>query len=245
MWSPRRGLRLNPGRPSPPVIPVTHPPPPRAESFNYCSVPLEDQDSILFLALAVLFTAGLSGKLALTGVLVAGGVLGVVNYYVNLGHLGNAVSIWLGIQPPDLFLYVFLPPLLADAALRIRFSLFRKVGRGFGSWGCSGCIPSTVGTCTKHPIGSGSARCPPLGDPPVEPKLPFPYQPGRAQHRHPGLRHGHPERAGADPLCPARPGLCWAGHGLGPWGSVCRHAGTHRRRLGVRPAESRCGPGEG
>ncbi|KFM23696.1 Sodium/hydrogen exchanger 7 [Auxenochlorella protothecoides] len=102
------------------------------ESFNYCSVPLEDQDSILFLALAVLFTAGLSGKLALTGVLVAGGVLGVVNYYVNLGHLGNAVSIWLGIQPPDLFLYVFLPPLLADAALRIRFSLFRKVALNIG-----------------------------------------------------------------------------------------------------------------
>ncbi|KAL6775937.1 hypothetical protein ACKKBG_A19155 [Auxenochlorella protothecoides x Auxenochlorella symbiontica] len=162
------------------------------ESFNYCSVPLEDQDSILFLALAVLFTAGLSGKLALTGVLVAGGVLGVVNYYVNLGHLGNAVSIWLGIQPPDLFLYVFLPPLLADAALRIRFSLFRKVALNIGILAYAMVILNVLVLT---------------------------------------------------PFVPACPGLCWAGHGLGPWGSVCRHAGTHRRRLGVGPAESRQWPG--
>lgn len=34
-----------------------------------------------------------------------GGCLGILNYEVNLQRLGNAISLWLGIQPPDLFFY--------------------------------------------------------------------------------------------------------------------------------------------
>lgn len=45
----------------------------------------------------------------------------------NLGRLGNSIAIWLGIQPYELFFYVFLPPLLMDAAVRIDFFLFKKV----------------------------------------------------------------------------------------------------------------------
>ena len=37
----------------------------------------------------------------------------------------------LNIQPPDLFFYAFLPPLLVDSAIRIDFFMFRKV-RGQG-----------------------------------------------------------------------------------------------------------------
>ena len=44
----------------------------------------------------------------------------------NLGRLGNSIAIWLGIQPYELFFYVFLPPLLMDAAVRIDFFLFKK-----------------------------------------------------------------------------------------------------------------------
>ena len=45
----------------------------------------------------------------------------------NLGRLGNSIAWWLGIEPYELFLYVFLPPLLLDAAVRIDFFLFKRV----------------------------------------------------------------------------------------------------------------------
>lgn len=45
----------------------------------------------------------------------------------DLGRLGNSIAWWLGIQPYELFLYVFLPPLLLDAAVRIDFFLFKRV----------------------------------------------------------------------------------------------------------------------
>ena len=46
---------------------------------------------------------------------------------VNLGRLGNALAIWLGVQPADLFLYIFLPPMLLDEAVRIEYFIFKKV----------------------------------------------------------------------------------------------------------------------
>ena len=46
---------------------------------------------------------------------------------VNTGPLGNAIALWLGIEPADLFLYVFLPPMLVDSAVRIDYFIFRKV----------------------------------------------------------------------------------------------------------------------
>ena len=45
----------------------------------------------------------------------------------DLGRLGNSIAWWLGIEPYELFLYVFLPPLLLDAAVRIDFFLFKRV----------------------------------------------------------------------------------------------------------------------
>ena len=45
----------------------------------------------------------------------------------GLGRLGNSIAWWLGIRPYELFLYVFLPPLLLDAAVRIDWFLFKKV----------------------------------------------------------------------------------------------------------------------
>lgn len=49
-------------------------------------------------------------------------------YPFNLREIGNATSIWLGIQPYELFFYIFLPPLLLDAALKIDWHVFKKVG---------------------------------------------------------------------------------------------------------------------
>eukprot|EP00882_Tetradesmus_deserticola_P019578 GHRQ01021080.1.p1 GENE.GHRQ01021080.1~~GHRQ01021080.1.p1 ORF type:complete len:110 (-),score=22.20 GHRQ01021080.1:569-898(-) len=57
----------------------------------------------------------------------AGAVLMAIAFPVNLGALGNSLAIWLGISPWQLFFYVFLPPLLLDAAVRIDWFMFRKV----------------------------------------------------------------------------------------------------------------------
>ena len=58
----------------------------------------------------------------------AGGILGAVNNWANLGEISNSIAIWLGISPPDIFFYAFLPPLGVDAALRLDFFMFSKVG---------------------------------------------------------------------------------------------------------------------
>ena len=61
--------------------------------------------------------------------LVSGGVLQAFMFPSDgaLGRLGNSIAWWLGIEPYELFLYVFLPPLLLDAAVRIDFFLFKRV----------------------------------------------------------------------------------------------------------------------
>lgn len=53
----------------------------------------------------------------------------VIAWPFNLGALGNSIAIWLGINPWQLFFYVFLPPLLLDAAVRIDWFLFKKARR--------------------------------------------------------------------------------------------------------------------
>ncbi|DBA74298.1 TPA: Son of sevenless 1, variant 2 [Trebouxia sp. C0004] len=56
----------------------------------------------------------------------AGGALQGILFPLNLGRLGNSVSLWLNIEPYELFFYVFLPPLLLDAAVKLDFFLFKK-----------------------------------------------------------------------------------------------------------------------
>lgn len=63
--------------------------------------------------------AARTGQLTATAVhawLGAGGCLGILNYEVNLQRLGNAISLWLGIQPPDLFFYAVCRAALRCAA---------------------------------------------------------------------------------------------------------------------------------
>ena len=42
-------------------------------------------------------------------------------------YLSNSVAHWLGMTPADLFLYMFLPPLLLDSAVRTDYFIFKKV----------------------------------------------------------------------------------------------------------------------
>lgn len=55
-----------------------------------------------------------------------GAALQALTFPLNTGRLGNALAWFLGIQPYELFFYVFLPPLLADAGVRIDWFLFRR-----------------------------------------------------------------------------------------------------------------------
>lgn len=57
----------------------------------------------------------------------AGAVCQLLAFKFNLGRAGNAISLWQGLQPPEVFIYVFLPPLLLDSALRIDYFIFQKV----------------------------------------------------------------------------------------------------------------------
>lgn len=56
----------------------------------------------------------------------AGMLLELLVFYVNTYQLGNSFSLWLGIQPADTFLYVFLPALLLESSCRLDFFLFKK-----------------------------------------------------------------------------------------------------------------------
>lgn len=60
-------------------------------------------------------------------VLVTGGLCQALSFPFNLGRIGNAFALFLGVEPADIFLYVFLPPILFDAAVRIDYYVFKKV----------------------------------------------------------------------------------------------------------------------
>eukprot|EP00879_Flechtneria_rotunda_P004544 GHRR01004799.1.p1 GENE.GHRR01004799.1~~GHRR01004799.1.p1 ORF type:complete len:1688 (+),score=648.93 GHRR01004799.1:153-5216(+) len=95
-------------------------------AYDWCVVPNTSYDVVLFGGLAVVMACLLQGKLNTLMVLVAGAALMAIAWPVNLGPLGNSLAIWLGISPWQLFFYVFLPPLLLDAAVRIDWFMFRK-----------------------------------------------------------------------------------------------------------------------
>lgn len=99
----------------------------------------------------------------------AGSILMAIAWPVNLGALGNSLAIWLGISPWQLFFYVFLPPLLLDAAVRIDWYLFKKVRvlcrvqlAAAGDSCCCACSRSSAdaaGSCPARRRGRHSRSC--------------------------------------------------------------------------------------
>ena len=98
--------------------------------FNWCPVEDGEPDAFLFIGitsvLSCLFLA-IWHRLGSVFVLLAGALAQLVVYQWNLGRVGNAFTLFLGIDPPDMLLYAFLPPLLLDAAIRLDWFSFRKV----------------------------------------------------------------------------------------------------------------------
>jgi hypothetical protein len=70
-------------------------------------------------------------------------------------RLGNAFTLWLGIDPPDLFFYAFLPPLLLHSALSIDYFLFNKAREGAG-----GHSKQFVWPALLHPALPFALACP-------------------------------------------------------------------------------------
>ena len=88
------------------------------------------EDAFLFGALACIIACFLHfSSLSAVLVLVAGVIAEVFVFCYNFGRLGNSFVLWLGVNPPDLLLYGFLPPLLLDAALGLDWFVFKKVAK--------------------------------------------------------------------------------------------------------------------
>lgn len=91
-------------------------------------VPRSAPDACFFAAFAVLTACFLQfSRFSAVFALLAGAIWEGVVFPFNLGRVGNSTVLWLGIDPPELFFYVFLPPLLLDAAMSIDWFLFRKL----------------------------------------------------------------------------------------------------------------------
>ena len=72
--------------------------------------------------------------------------LQAASFAANMGSFSNSMTLWLGIRPADIFLAVFLPPLLLYSAVTLDLFVFRKArgwtGRGgVGGWGGAGGAP--------------------------------------------------------------------------------------------------------
>eukprot|EP00871_Galdieria_phlegrea_P000710 jgi/Galph1/163/GphlegSOOS_G4897.1 len=59
-------------------------------------------------------------------VLLSGCIFGVMGCYVNLGELSASLALWVDVKPPELLLYVLLPPIVFESAINIDWFIFRK-----------------------------------------------------------------------------------------------------------------------
>jgi NhaP-type Na+/H+ or K+/H+ antiporter len=91
-------------------------------------VPHSGQDAILFVGISIVAACVLRGKLGTTMLLLSGAALEALTVIPGwtLGRVGNSISWFLSIVPYELFFYIFLPPLLLDAGVRIDYFLFKR-----------------------------------------------------------------------------------------------------------------------
>ncbi|KAG2448639.1 hypothetical protein HYH02_006526 [Chlamydomonas schloesseri] len=97
------------------------------EGWNWCLVPDGGFDAIFFAGLAIITMCLASARWDALIVLFFGGVYFAFAYYFNLEHVSNAVMLWLGMRPADIFVFVFLPPFLLDLSVRVDYFLLKKV----------------------------------------------------------------------------------------------------------------------
>ncbi|MEW5312414.1 MAG: hypothetical protein WDW38_004051 [Sanguina aurantia] len=96
------------------------------DGYNWCLVPDGGADAVFFAGVAIVAMCLANPRWDALITLVAGAVYEVFAFKFNLGHVSNAVSLWLGMRPSDIFVYVFFPPFLLDLASRIDFYMLKK-----------------------------------------------------------------------------------------------------------------------
>lgn len=100
------------------------------DSYNFCPVEQGSTDAFLFASMAIIIASLLHfSRMSAVLVLFMGSAIEVFVYKYNLGRIGNAFTVWLGVSPPEILLYGFLPPLLLDAAMSLDWFVFTKVAR--------------------------------------------------------------------------------------------------------------------
>lgn len=86
----------------------------------------------------------------------------VFAFKFNLGHVSNAVSLWLGMRPSDIFVYVFFPPFLLDLASRLDFYMLKKVCcsviKRVWCWMQRLCLKMHVRPCLTNPMVQACAK---------------------------------------------------------------------------------------
>lgn len=100
------------------------------DSYNFCPVDGGSTDAFLFASLSIIIASLLHfSRMSAVLVLFMGSVIEVFVYKYNLGRIGNAFTVWLGVSSPEILLYGFLPPLLLDAAMGLDWFVFTKVSK--------------------------------------------------------------------------------------------------------------------
>lgn len=94
--------------------------------FNFCTVRTGSADAILFLSIAIIAASILHIRgFSHACMLVLGCITECLVYLYNLGRIGNAYTIWIGVSP-DLLLCGMLPPLLLHAAIKVNWPAFKR-----------------------------------------------------------------------------------------------------------------------
>ena len=98
------------------------------ETFNICTVPNSAYDGLLVFILGIVLFGLLAGRaLAAMWLFVLGFFICAAAFLLGpLSIFSNGIALWLDIVPGDLLVYVFLPGLLLDEALRIQFHFFKR-----------------------------------------------------------------------------------------------------------------------
>ncbi|KAG1680362.1 hypothetical protein FOA52_015453 [Chlamydomonas sp. UWO 241] len=97
------------------------------DSLTWCTVPDGSFDAVFFAAFGVIIACVSSTKWLTLTCLVAGGIYQGLSHAYNLKHVSNASSLWLNMEPPDVFMFIFLPPLLLQSSMQMDFFLLKKV----------------------------------------------------------------------------------------------------------------------
>lgn len=96
------------------------------DSFNFCLVEDGSADAIIFISIAIIAASVVHIRgFSHACILLLGCMSECLVYLYNLGRVGNAYTIWLGV-PSDILLYGIVPLLLLNSAMQVNWLGFKK-----------------------------------------------------------------------------------------------------------------------